>query len=339
LGILEDASELAAKAKSEIPAAKDLDELNNYRVKYLGRSSDLNKYFDQVKNETPANKRAFGMALNRIKREIEDLVAARQAELTKQQENQELKQKIDVTLPGFGPERGSRHPIGLMLQEMVEIFEGMGFWVEEGPDAETDFHNFAALNFPQDHPARDMQATFYLENGLLLRTHTSPVQIRAMSRLKPPLRVICPGRVYRCDADVSHSPMFHQVEGFMVDKHITFAHLKGVLMEFLKKFFGADISVRFRPSFFPFTEPSAEVDISCRICTGQGCPACKQSGWMEVLGSGMIHPQVLKNVGYNPEEVTGFAFGLGVDRLAMLKYKIDHIRLFYEGDLRFLKQF
>ena len=184
-----------------------------------------------------------------------------------------------------------------------------------------------------------MHATFYLGKDLILRTHTSPVQIRAMSRLKPPVRVICPGRVYRCDADVSHSPMFHQVEGFMVDKHITFAHLKGVLMEFLKEFFGADVRVRFRPSYFPFTEPSAEVDIGCLICGGKGCSACKYSGWMEVLGSGMIHPQVLKNVGYDPEEVTGFAFGLGVERLTMLKYKIDHIRLFFEGDLRFFKQF
>jgi len=333
------ALELLEKARAEIASAQNLDSLNQVRVAYLGRKGTLTAKLASIKNLPVEERKSAGQILNQIKNELEKILEQTAAELSARAEDQERKQKIDVTLPGFGPEPGSRHPISIMLEEMVDIFEGMGFWVEEGPDAETDYFNFAALNFPDDHPARDMQATFYLENKLLLRTHTSPVQIRAMSKLKPPLRVICPGRVYRCDADVSHSPMFHQLEGFQVDRHITFAHLKGVLMEFLKKFFGPDIKVRFRPSFFPFTEPSAEVDISCQICSGKGCPACKQSGWMEVLGSGMIHPQVLQNVGYDPEQLTGFAFGLGVDRLAMLRYKIEHIRLFYEGDLRFLKQF
>ena len=333
------ALELLEKAKADLQSARDLEGLNQVRVQYLGRKGLLTAQLSSIKDLPAEERRAAGQTLNKIKVELERLLDARTAELGSQAEDSERKKKIDVTLPGFGVEPGSRHPIGIVMEEIIGIFEGMGFWIEEGPDAETDFYNFASLNFPADHPARDMQATFYLENGLLLRTHTSPVQVRAMTRLKPPLRVISPGRVYRCDADVSHSPMFHQIEGFMVDQHITFAHLKGVLMTFLKEFFGPEVKIRFRPSFFPFTEPSAEVDIGCLICGGDGCPACKHGGWMEILGSGMIHPQVLENVGYNPEEVSGFAFGLGIDRLAMLRYKIDHIRLFYEGDLRFLKQF
>jgi len=331
--------ELLQKAKAEINSAQNLESLNQVRIAYLGRKGILTQKLAGIKDLPTEQRRKAGQTFNKIKTELERAIEIREAELQAEQESAERKQKIDVTLPGFGPTPGSRHPLTIVMQEIVEIFEGMGFNVEEGPDAETDFHNFTALNIPPDHPARDMHATFYLENGLLLRTHTSPVQVRAMTKIKPPLRIICPGRVYRCDADVSHSPMFHQVEGFMVDKHITFAHLKGVLMQFAKEFFGPEVKVRFRPSYFPFTEPSAEVDISCLICAGKGCPACKRSGWMEVLGSGMIHPQVLENVGYNPEEVTGFAFGLGVERLTMLRFKIDHIRLFYEGDLRFLKQF
>lgn len=330
---------IAEQAKKEINNAQQLAELDQIRVKYLGKKGIITQKLSQIKDLPPEERPSVGKILNQVKKELENLFREKEEQLRKEKEEQKRKEKIDVTLPGYGFERGSKHPVSMVLEEIINIFEGMGFWIEEGPDAETDYHNFTALNIPPDHPARDMHATFYLGKDLILRTHTSPVQIRAMSRLKPPVRVICPGRVYRCDADVSHSPMFHQVEGFMVDKHITFAHLKGVLMEFLKEFFGADVRVRFRPSYFPFTEPSAEVDIGCLICGGKGCSACKYSGWMEVLGSGMIHPQVLKNVGYDPEEVTGFAFGLGVERLTMLKYKIDHIRLFFEGDLRFLKQF
>jgi len=334
-----DIEQIIASARAEIKNAQNLDALNQIRVNYLGRKGVLTRKLGAIKDLPEENRREAGRVLNRAKKELEELLETRGQELQAGAEAREREQKIDVTLPGFGAPAGSKHPVSIVLEEIVDIFEGMGFAVEEGPDAETEYHNFAALNFPDEHPARDMQATFYLEGGLILRTHTSPVQIRAMSKLKPPLRVICPGRVYRCDADTSHSPMFHQVEGFMVDKHITFAHLKGVLMEFVKEFFGSEVKTRFRPSFFPFTEPSAEVDIGCLICAGKGCSACKQSGWMEVLGSGMIHPNVLKNVGYDPEQVTGFAFGIGVERLTMLRYRIDHIRLFFESDLRFLKQF
>ena len=331
--------EVLERAEQETKSAQTLEELNQVRIRYPGRNGNITQRLTAIK-ELPKDQRPkAGQLLNQAKRTLEELIQAKEQELAQEQEQRLQKEKIDISLPGYGPPLGSKHPISIILEEIVDIFEGMGFWIEEGPDAETEYHNFTALNFLPDHPARDMQATFYLENGLILRTHTSPVQIRAMSKLKPPLRVICPGRVYRCDADVSHSPMFHQVEGFMVDKHINFAHLKGVLMEFLKEFFGAQVKIRFRPSFFPFTEPSAEVDIGCLICEGKGCPACKQSGWMEVLGAGMIHPQVLKNVGYDPEELTGFAFGLGVERLTMLRYKIEHIRMFFENDLRFLKQF
>jgi phenylalanyl-tRNA synthetase alpha chain len=336
---MEASLELLEKARAEIKACAGLEDLNQVRINYLGRKGSLTALLTAIKDLPVEDRRAAGQNLNKVKNELERMIEARAAELAGVKEEQDRRQKIDVTLPGFGPEKGSRHPLSIILAEMTEIFEGMGFSVEEGPEAETDYHNFTALNFLPDHPARDMQATFYLENGLLLRTHTSPVQVRAMSRIKPPLRIICPGRVYRCDADVSHSPMFHQVEGFMVDEHITFVHLKGVLMQFLKEFFGTEVKARFRPSFFPFTEPSAEVDIGCLICGGKGCGACKQSGWMEILGSGMIHPNVLKNVGYDPEKVTGFAFGIGVERLTMLRYGIDHIRLFFDGDLRFLRQF
>lgn len=335
----DEVKQLLETARAAIKSAQNLEALNQIRVQYLGRKGILSQKLSGIKDLPEQERREAGKILNSAKKELEEILFSREQELGTEIEQAERKQKIDVTLPGFGIQRGSRHPVRMMLSEIVEIFEGMGFWIEEGPDAETDFFNFTALNFPIDHPARDMQATFYLENGLLLRTHTSPVQIRAMSKLKPPLRVICPGRVYRCDADTSHSPMFYQLEGFMVDKHINFAHLKGVLYEFLKNVFGSGIKVRFRPSFFPFTEPSAEVDIGCLICGGKGCSACKQSGWMEVLGAGMIHPNVLRNVGYDPEELSGFAFGLGIDRLTMLRYKVEHIRMFYENDLRFLKQF
>lgn len=331
--------EISERAEEEIKSARNLEELNQLRVRYLGRKGIITQKLTSIKDLAQEQRPKAGQLLNQAKKTIEELIQTKEKEILAQVEQKREKEEIDISLPGFGPSLGSKHPLSIILEEITDIFEGMGFWIEEGPDAETEYHNFTALNFLPDHPARDMQATFYLENGLILRTHTSPVQIRAMSRLKPPLRVICPGRVYRCDADVSHSPMFHQVEGFMVDKHINFAHLKGVLMEFLKEFFGAEVKVRFRPSFFPFTEPSAEVDIGCLICSGKGCPACKQSGWMEVLGAGMIHPKVLENVGYDSEELSGFAFGLGVERLTMLRYKIEHIRIFFENDLRFLRQF
>jgi len=248
-------------------------------------------------------------------------------------------QTVDISLPGVIRERGTRHPVVKVMGEILEIFGGMGFSVKQGPEVERDYYNFEALNFPKDHPARDMQDTFYVDEDIVLRTHTSPVQVRAMENQDPPLRIASPGRVYRHDYDVSHSPMFHQVEGFMVDEGIAFSDLKGVLVEFIHQFFGKDIPVRFRPSFFPFTEPSAEVDMGCVMCRGKGCRVCSDTGWVEILGSGMIHPEVFRFVGYDPQKYSGFAFGMGVERVAMLHYGIDDIRLLFENDVRFLRQF
>ena len=242
-------------------------------------------------------------------------------------------------MPGTHPVLGKKHPITLTLEEIVRIFASLGFAVAEGPDIETEYYNFEALNIPSDHPARDMQDTFYIRPGVVLRTHTSPVQIRTMETQLPPVKIIAPGCVYRCDNDISHTPMFHQVEGLMVDKNVRFSDLKGILSIFIHEIFGPDTSLRFRPSYFPFTEPSAEVDISCVICKGEGCRVCKDTGWLEILGSGMVHPQVFRNVGYDQEEMTGFAFGMGVERIAMIKYGIDDIRQFYYNDIRFLSQF
>ncbi|HRZ87260.1 MAG TPA: phenylalanine--tRNA ligase subunit alpha, partial [bacterium] len=248
-------------------------------------------------------------------------------------------ESVDVTLSGRRTVLGKRHPLNRVMEEVLGVFTRMGFAVREGPEIETEYYNFEALNIPKLHPARDMQDTFYVKDDLLLRTHTSPVQIRVMESMRPPLRVVAPGKVYRRDADVTHSPMFHQVEGFMVDEHITFADLKGVLTVFCRAMFGAETKVRFRPSFFPFTEPSAEVDISCVICSGKGCRVCKSTGWLEILGSGMIHPEVFRHVKYDSEKYSGFAFGMGIERIAMLKYGVNDIRLFFENDVRFLEQF
>ena len=250
-----------------------------------------------------------------------------------------LRERIDVTLPGRAVRHGRLHPVTQVREEICRIFAGLGFSVVEGPEVELDYYNFEALNIPKDHPARDMQDTFYVEDNIVLRTHTSPVQVRIMEKTKPPVRILSPGRVYRRDSDISHTPMFHQIEGLLVDRGITFGDLKGVLTVFLKQMFGEETALRFRPSFFPFTEPSAEVDIRCVMCSGRGCRVCGQSGWLEILGSGMVDPEVFKNVGYDPEEFTGFAFGLGLERIAMLKFGISDIRLFFENDLRFLEQF
>ena len=250
-----------------------------------------------------------------------------------------LRERIDVTLPGRGVRHGSLHPVTQVREEICRIFAGFGFSVVEGPEVELDYYNFEALNIPKNHPARDMQDTFYIEDNIVLRTHTSPVQVRIMEKTKPPVRILSPGRVYRRDSDISHTPMFHQIEGLLVDRGVTFGDLKGVLTVFLKQVFGEETALRFRPSFFPFTEPSAEVDIRCVICSGRGCRVCGQSGWLEILGSGMVDPEVFKNVGYDPEEFTGFAFGLGLERIAMLKFGISDIRLFFENDMRFLEQF
>ena len=332
---------VAGEARAAIEGAASSAELEAIRVRYLGRSGGLTQILKSLGALSAEERPQVGAAANEAKRELEALLDARLlATRAAERRRQRERERPDLTLPGRRPARGVVHPLTRVQDEIVRIFAGLGFSVAEGPEIETDAYNFEALNIPRDHPARDMQDTFYLSPETLLRTHTSPVQIRAMRAQKPPVRIICPGTVYRRDvADITHSPMFHQVEGLAVDRGITMADLKGTLTLFAQEMYGPRSKIRFRPSFFPFTEPSAEVDVLCFLCGGTGCRACKQSGWLEILGSGMVHPQVLKNVGYDPEQVTGWAFGMGIERIAMLKYGVDDIRLFFENDLRFLRQF
>lgn len=331
---------IAEEARAAIAQAATSAELEQLRVRYLGRQGVLTRLLRSLGSLPAAERPAVGAAANALKRDLEAWLELRLAETREAERRQErARQRLDLTLPGRRPPRGSLHPLTQVQDEIVRIFIGLGFSVAEGPEIEDDYHNFEALNIPRDHPARDMQDTFYLSEDVLLRTHTSPVQIRTMQAQRPPVRIICPGRVYRRDADLTHSPMFHQVEGLAVDRDISMGDLKGTLELFAREMFGPRSKIRFRPSFFPFTEPSAEVDVLCFLCGGEGCRVCKQSGWLEILGSGMVHPQVLRHVGYDPEEVTGWAFGMGVERVAMLKYGIDDIRLFFENDLRFLRQF
>ncbi|HHP50456.1 MAG TPA: phenylalanine--tRNA ligase subunit alpha [Moorella mulderi] len=325
-----------------LESARTLEEVENIRVRFLGKKGELTQVLRAMGQIPPEERPRIGQLANQVKEVLEK--ALQQAR--ERVEGQELafrleREKIDVTLPGYPLPLGHRHPIYQTLEEIRDIFVGLGFDVVEGPEVEKDYYNFEALNIPKDHPARDMQDSFYITEEILLRTHTSPVQIRVMEERYPeiPIKIIAPGKVYRRDDDATHSPMFFQVEGLLVDRKVTFGELKGTLMTFLKQMFGEGIRVRFRPSYFPFTEPSAEVDMSCVICNGEGCRVCKQTGWLEILGSGMVHPQVLKMAGYDPQEVSGFAFGLGVDRIAMLRYGIDDLRLFYENDHRFLQQF
>jgi len=338
---------LRGEVLERIQQASSAKELEQLRIEALGRSGSITALLRGLK-DLPADERPrMGEQLNQLRRALEDALDARVDEVNRQAKGKALaEEKIDITLPGTRFERGHIHPLTLVVDEIVDIFLAMGFEIARGPDIEDDYHNFEALNIPKDHPARDMQDTFFVAGGNLLRTHTSPVQIRTMESRKPPLQIIVPGAVYRHDDDATHSPMFHQVEGFMVDQNIAFSDLKGVLTHVLRQIFNRDAGVRFRPSFFPFTEPSAEIDIQCVICGGGGtlpngqvCRVCKASGWLEILGAGMIDPAVFKFVGYDPEEFTGFAFGMGVERIAMLKYGIDDIRLFFQNDLRFLRQF
>lgn len=335
-----DISGIVERAKESILSASDLAALEKLRVQYLGKKGELTEFMKSLGQISPEDRPVLGKAVNLAKNELESLLGNCEQSLKAEALAQKLNdEKIDITLPGRGQGVGSMHPVIRVRQRVEELFAHFGFVVAEGPEIEDDHHNFAALNFPDHHPARDTQDSFYFEDGLLLRTHTSPVQIRVMENSKPPLRVITPGRVYRRDSDPTHTPMFHQIEGLMVDKDVTFANLKSLLHDFFVAFFERDIKLRFRPSYFPFTEPSAEVDITHIACDGKGCRVCGNSGWLEVLGCGMVHPNVLKNVNINPEEYTGFAFGLGLDRLAMLRYQIDDLRLMFENDLRFLKQF
>ena len=330
---------LAAEARKQLNAITGLTELEEFRIRYLGRKGAFSTIMRKLGSVSAEDRPRVGQLANTVKGDIEKEFEARKSELGTSARNTGSAPLPDLTLPGRRPLQGKLHPISQVMQETCSIFENLGFSIAEGPDVELDYYNFEALNIPAHHPARDMHDTFYVTDSTLLRTHTSPMQARIMESTEPPLRVIAPGKVYRCDSDITHTPMFHQVEGFLVDKNVSFADLKGILTVFTQKMFEKDLALRFRPSFFPFTEPSAEVDIACVMCDGKGCRVCKQTGWLEILGSGMIDPEVFKMVGYDPEIYSGFAFGLGVERIAMLKYGIDDIRLFYENDQRFLAQF
>jgi phenylalanyl-tRNA synthetase alpha chain len=314
-----------------------LKELEDLQIRFLGRKGELTLVLRGLGALSAEERPKVGQEANRLKGVLDDLVKQRK-EAFLGQADLRLSQ-IDWSLPGRKTFQGRRHPISQTMEEICEIFSRLNFETVEGPEVELDYYNFEALNIPRDHPARDMQDTFYISETILLRTHTSPLQVRTMEQISPPLRVIAPGKVYRRDSDISHTPMFHQVEGLMVGKDVSLGDLKGILTLFVHNMFGEETPLRFRPSFFPFTEPSAEVDIGCVICRGSGCRVCSQTGWLEILGSGMVDPEVYRMVGYDPEEVTGFAFGMGVERIAMLKYGIDDIRMFYENDQRFLNQF
>jgi phenylalanyl-tRNA synthetase alpha chain len=335
-----DLTSLRDRITQELASIKSLDDLKQTRIVLLGRKGFFADYYDRLKSLDKDDKRVAGQEINNLKGQAETRLAELEAHyLEDERRRKEQESSVDITLPGKKPILGHKHPITITLDEVVRIFSSLGFRIAEGPDVETDYYNFEALNIPKDHPARDMQDTFYVAPGVVLRTQTSSVQIRTMEQETPPLRIISPGCVYRHDQDISHTPMFHQVEGLMVDRKVSFADLKGVLHMFIHEMFGKDVPVRFRPSYFPFTEPSAEVDIGCVICKGSGCGVCKTTGWLEILGSGTVHPQVFRNVGYDPDEVSGFAFGIGIERIAMIKFGIDDIKQFYNNDIRFLSQF
>jgi phenylalanyl-tRNA synthetase alpha chain len=335
-----DTAQVLADAEAQVSGSADLRALDEVRVRYLGKTGVLTGLLKQLGGLPKAERPQAGQAINRAKQALQKAIEARKALLEEQALAERLEtERLDVTLPGRGRANGGLHPVTRTLERIERLFANAGFSVAEGPEIEDDHHNFEALNIPAHHPARAMHDTFYFDEHLLLRTHTSPVQIRVMERAEPPLKIIAPGRVYRCDSDLTHTPMFHQVEGFLVDERVSFADLKGILYDFLGNFFERDLALRFRPSYFPFTEPSAEVDIQCVMCGGKGCRVCKGSGWIEVLGCGMIHPEVFRHVGIDSERFTGYAFGMGVERLTMLRYGVNDLRLFFENDLRFLRQF
>lgn len=337
---MKELAELVKKAQQDIYKTLDLETLYQQRVHFLGKKGVLTEQLKKVGQLSPFERPQAGKAINEAKKTLQQAIEKQRVTLQAEKLAKQLAtEQIDVTLPGRGQLPGGLHPVTQTLQRIEKLFAQVGFKVEEGPEIEDDYHNFEALNIPAHHPARAMHDTFYFDEHTLLRTHTSPVQIRVMKERQPPLKIIAPGRVYRCDSDLTHTPMFHQVEGLMVDTDVSFAELKGILDDFLKRFFERDLQVRFRPSYFPFTEPSAEVDLQCVACGGKGCRVCKQSGWLEVLGCGMVHPNVFTQVGVDNEQYTGFAFGMGAERLAMLYYGINDTRLFFENDLRFLRQF
>jgi len=336
----EELEHLVDKIREALADTSELADLEKIRVEYIGKKGIITQQLKRVGTLPTDQRPRFGNAVNDAKKAVSELIDARRRVLSDNSISKLLlDEKIDVTLPGRGPHTGGLHPLTRTMNRLVDIFQRMGFDVADGPEIEDDFHNFEALNIPLNHPARAMHDTFYIGDNSLLRTHTSPVQVRYMREHAPPIQVIAPGRVYRCDSDQTHTPMFHQIEGLTVDEDVSFADLKGVLLAFLRAFFETDLNIRLRPSYFPFTEPSAEVDISCVFCDGKGCRVCKQTGWLEVLGCGMVHPEVYKNVGIDSEKYTGYAFGVGVERLTMLRYGVDDLRLFFENDLSFLRQF
>ena len=328
-------------AKEALASFDSAEQLEKARIQYLGKKGELTAILKQMGKLSAEERPVIGQLANEIRKDIEDTIANKSAEIKKAaQEKRLAEETLDVTMPGPLPQIGYKHPLSIVLDEIKDIFMGMGFDIAEGPEVEYDYYNFEALNIPKDHPSRDTQDTFYISDNVLLRTQPSPMQIRTMEKKKPPIRIIAPGRVYRSDAvDATHSPLFHQVEGLVVDKGITMADLKGTLEVFVKRLYGDSTVVRFRPHHFPFTEPSAELDVQCFHCHGEGCSLCKGEGWIEILGCGMVHPQVLLNCGIDPEEYSGFAFGLGLERMVMMRYGIDDLRLFYDNDVRFLKQF
>jgi phenylalanyl-tRNA synthetase alpha chain len=325
------------QAISELQSASQMEQLQAFSVQYLGRKGLVTQYLRNISNLSADQRPMAGKRANEIKRTLEEALDEAIQEMEARQTAQDV--GIDVSLPGRSVFQGTLHPITRITRQICEIFTAMGFDIAEGPEVELDHYNFESLNIPKNHPARDMQDTFYVSESIVLRTHTSPIQVRYMEKHVPPVKIIAPGKVYRCDSDITHTPMFHQVEGLVVGESISFGDLKGILTVFVHRMFDSQTSLRFRPSFFPFTEPSAEVDILCVICRGKGCRVCKQTGWLEVLGSGMVHPAVFENVGYDTSRYSGFAFGMGIERIAMLKYGIDDIRKYYENDIRFLKQF
>jgi len=329
--------EIKNQALAELETVSSIDDIKALSVRYLGRKGLVTLFLRDISKLPEKERPAAGKNTNQVKKLLKKAFYRAEALIIKNAVNAE--KGLDVSLPGRPVSTGSFHPVSLITEQISDIFSRLGFNIVEGPEVETDYYNFEALNFPKNHPARDMQDTFFVSDDIVLRTHTSPIQVRIMEKQPPPVKVIAPGRVYRCDSDLTHTPMFHQVEGLMVDEGISFGNLKGILTSFVHQMFDEKISLRFRPSFFPFTEPSAEVDILCVICRGKGCRVCSQTGWLEVLGAGMVHPAVFENVGYDTAGYTGFAFGMGVERIAMLKYGIDDLRKFFENDIRFLGQF
>jgi phenylalanyl-tRNA synthetase alpha chain len=337
---MENLDVLVSQALEAVSHTDDVNALEQLRVHYLGKKGELTQVMKTLGSLSAEERPQAGALINAAKDQVQDALNSRKETLEQVALSAKLAaEKIDVTLSGRGQTSGGLHPVTRTLERVEQFFTRIGYGIAEGPEVENDYHNFEALNIPGHHPARAMHDTFYFNANMLLRTHTSPVQVRTMESQQPPIRIVCPGRVYRCDSDITHSPMFHQVEGLLVDEGVSFADLKGTIEEFLRVFFEKPLGVRFRPSFFPFTEPSAEVDMQCVMCSGKGCRVCKQTGWLEVMGCGMVHPDVLRMSGIDPEKYSGFAFGMGVERLAMLRYGVNDLRLFFDNDLRFLAQF